>query len=171
MGLAGCGMFSSEPAAVADQPIGCPRVVVVPQLADVVQYRPGPGRDPTDIAARGHLDFGGGCEYGDDRVTVALDIRLRAERGPAAVGDSAPFEYFVAVRSPDGVILNKELFPAAVPFGAAATAELPDPLEVIIPLTSLASGARHEVLIGFQLTPEQLQATRAATRLEVQPIP
>jgi hypothetical protein len=160
---AGCGGDDANVAQYgAGDPIACPTVSIVRDAAEVVQFRPGPGRDLTDVVARGAIaDFSGTCDYSDDGAIVDLDLVIIAERGPAAGGDQAQFEYFVAVADPNRTVLAKEQFRTGVTFeegrdrGIAA-----EELEQIIPMSRTGLGQDYQILVGFQLTPEQLEFNR-----------
>jgi hypothetical protein len=146
------------------QATGCPRVAIVADAAEVVEFRPGPGRDLTDVVARGVMgELGGACEYDSEAGTVTVEVQLPivGERGPAATGDDAAFRYFVAVADPARTILAKEVFDTSVAFEEGQTrAGTVEELEQVIPIPSGAAGAGYQVLIGFQLTPEQLDFNR-----------
>lgn len=177
LGLTGCGGNGEEEAALtedlpppppaerpAPQPTGCPRVAIVDDAAQMMVFRPGPGRDLTDVALRGVIaGFDGGCEYFEDHVNVAMRLSIAAEQGPAATGDSAELDYFIAIADPEGRILTKEVFDASVRFppggDQAGTVET---LDYRIPLEEPAAGRFYRVLVGFQLTPEQLDYNRTS---------
>ncbi|MCH7721637.1 MAG: hypothetical protein IH988_11735 [Planctomycetes bacterium] len=61
----GCGLFGGD-----DYVPPCPRAVVLADAQSVTEFRPGPGRDLTDILNEGAItDLAGGCEYNDDGGT------------------------------------------------------------------------------------------------------
>ncbi|NBC34458.1 MAG: hypothetical protein GVY13_17420 [Alphaproteobacteria bacterium] len=178
VGLAGCGGNGEEEAAAAaddppppapaerpaPQPTGCPRVSILSDAAQMVVFRPGPGRDLTDVALRGVIaGFDGGCEYFDGYVQVAMRLSLAAEQGPAATGDTAGFDYFIAIADPEGRVLSKEVFDTEVRFppggDQGGTVET---LDYRIPLEEPAAGRFYRVLVGFQLTPAQLEYNRGS---------
>lgn len=172
--LAACGGSDEPDAAIAEeppppaarpdpQPTGCPRVSIVGDAAQLVTFRPGAGRDLTDITMRGVIaGFDGGCEYFEDHVGVTMRLSIVAERGPAGSNNDANFNYFIAVADPQERILNKEIFATSVtfPVGGSQAGTL-ETLEYRIPLDRPASGSFYRVLVGFQLTPDQLEYNRA----------
>jgi len=175
LGLAGCGGNDEADPALAEEPppppprpapepTGCPRVAIIDDAAQLVVYRPGPGRDLTDVALRGVIaGFDGGCEYFDDHVAITMRLSIAAEQGPAAVGDTAEFDYFIALADPQERILTKEVFQTSVTFppggDQAGTVET---LGYRIPLDEPATGRFYQVLVGFQLTPQQLDDNRTS---------
>jgi hypothetical protein len=175
LALSGCGSddtgeeaaLEDEPdrpdvrVVVPDDPTGCPRVVVLRDAAQEVQFR-GTSQDLTDMVARATFgDFEGGCQYFDDRVTVDMTLQLFAELGPAAQGREADFEYFVAITDPQNEILAKEVFPTTIAFAEGRNvAGVSEELTQTIPLERLATGAAYSVVLGFQLDEAQLNYNR-----------
>lgn len=157
--LAACGGDSYDPTL----PQGCPEVSVLREASEVTQFRPGGGRDLTDVVARAVIaDYSGECDYVDDpaRVEMEMALALVGERGPAASGPTT-VDYFVSVIDPQGRILNKRVFSAELAFesGAARGGSIQQ-LRQVIPLPSLIEGEAYGVIVGFQLTPEQLRFNR-----------
>ena len=168
--LVGCGSddavdeAAEQPAVrivVPDEPTGCPRVVVLSDAAEEVQFRPG-GRDLTDMVARATFgEFDGGCEYDDDSVTVELSLQVISELGPAARDREARFEYFVAITDPQNRILVKEVFDTTIPFpDGRNVAGVTEELTQRIPLDQLATGVAYDIVLGFQLDDDQLDFNR-----------
>jgi hypothetical protein len=168
--LAGCGSDDTleeeaeQPQVrfvVPDDPTGCPRVVVLRDAAEEVQLRPG-GRDLTDMVARATFgQFDGGCEYDDTGVDVEVTLQLISELGPAATGRQAQFDYFVAVTDPQDVILAKEVFSTTIEFPEGRNvAGVTEELRQRIPLDRLATGPAYDIILGFQLTEDQLDYNR-----------
>ncbi|MSO90768.1 MAG: hypothetical protein EXR01_04165 [Acetobacteraceae bacterium] len=156
-GLAGC----SAPKLTEFQP-SCPRVVIVADAADLSRYRATGGQDLTDLVLDGRIvGFKGGCERENrDYVRTNLTVDLRLTRGPAGVRASQ-VSYFVAVREGD-LILDKRTYTLGIQFP-----ENQDQMRMTGPETSLLvavskekSGAAYDVLIGFQLSAEELALNR-----------
>ncbi len=159
LSLAACG--GGGPVADAP-PTSCPRVAIVTEAARVVQFGPGAGRDPTDIVSRGQIaDYNGTCTYGDGRVTVDLTVDIVGERGPAGSGGDLPLQYFVAIADPTQAIIAKQVFDTSIALAdGASRGGVREQLTQRIPLPDAALGPRYQVLVGFQLTPEQLDYNR-----------
>jgi len=153
VGLSGC----SAPTAT-EMALGCPKVSIIRDLQTVTVFRPGAGRGPSDIAYRGKIaDFAGNCEYGSDGVTVNLNLFVGAEKGPAFSGNSADLRYFVAVTRPEEANpAAKVEFQTAIDFptGKSVAASKED-LAQRIPLPKDVNAKGWNVVVGFQLTPEQ----------------
>ncbi len=157
--LTGCMLFGKG----APQP-PCPRTAVVGDTQKVTQFRPGPGRDLTDIQFEGQIaGLLPDCDYDEDGfVDAGIVISMAFVRGPAAEGNLGRYEYFVAIADAAGEIIAKRVFAIAVEFPEAilrvgATEEItqriyyaPEP-----------DAGEHRIFVGFQLTQEQLDYIRS----------
>lgn len=102
------------------------------------------------------------------RADLALDIAFG--RGPAADGDTATYQYFVAVTRKDIEVIEKEIFPITVTFPQGVNVvELTENVgEIIIPRANEnTSGANFEIIIGFELTEEQIAFNAEGKRFRV----
>ncbi|MSP31029.1 MAG: hypothetical protein EXR09_11480 [Acetobacteraceae bacterium] len=156
-GLAGC----SAPRLTEFAP-SCPRVVILADAADLSRYRASGGRDLTDLVLDGRIvSFKGGCKLeGVDHVRAKLTVDLRLTRGPAGSRVSQ-ISYFVAVREGNQV-LDKQTYNLGINFP-----ENQDQMRLTGPEASLIvavnkdkSAAAYDVLIGFQLSAEELAVNR-----------
>jgi hypothetical protein len=152
-----------EAKAAGDTPaLTCPKVTIPDETREVTQFRTGGAHDMTDVVSRAAvLKYDGGCEYGDKGVTVNLNLVLGAERGPAARDTQGAYQYFVAITDPAGRIIGKQQFDTTIAFSpnvgkGGSTEELVQQ----IPLAQGSSAAGYGIVVGFQLTPEQLAFNR-----------
>lgn len=157
--LAGCGGSDSTAAAPA-----CPAAAILGDAADMSRYR-GTGHDLTDLVIDGRIaGLAGACRREADGTLLHTEVSVRMDlsRGPAATGRTASLAYFVAVTEGDQ-ILDKRVIPLRVEFPANADRiHLEgERLELALPTPPGKSGASYQVLVGFQLTPEDLAFNRA----------
>lgn len=157
--LAGCGMFS-EPAP----PRACPDAVILVDAQRITQYRPGPGRDLTDVQFSGEIArIAGTCVYSDDALTATVIVDIVATRGPAAADAEANLPFFVAVTDEARNIVAKQVFDSAIPIPEGRRrAGVREEIEQVIPLPGDDTVPYYEIIVGFQLTPEQLERNRRA---------
>lgn len=158
--LVGC---SGEPPPSAL----CPAGGILPDANTLVQFREGGGRDVTDMLVQGQIvDIRIGCAYSSQRnkasVTLDLQIAFAAERGPADRTRRAALPYFIAIVDAERNVVVRENFVA----GFEWTDNRPrvgrvDQWEPFIPLKSNAEGPGYQVVIGFQLTADQLAWNRS----------
>ncbi|MDR3538483.1 MAG: hypothetical protein P4L71_18450 [Acetobacteraceae bacterium] len=160
LSLAGCGPDRSEFAPP------CPTPVFEQTLGDVSRYRPGSdGRDLTDLVVQGRLvSVSGQCKLTSrkgDSLLVAVRLGMQVTRGPALQGNAVDLPVFVAVTDGDTILDKKDYvvhaeFPSNVQMVALAGA----PIDMTLPITATKSGAAYQIRIGFQLTPDELEANR-----------
>lgn len=151
--LAGCGNSSGTPDP------GCPRISIVTDLSRATYFRPGAGRDLTDVVAEGELELRDmKCVYARNQVDLDFHVLVGVAPGPAQRERQIDVEYFVAVMDPNRAITAKETFRARVDFGNGRQRRvLDEQITPRIPLGDKAAGGGYDVLVGFQLTPDQLQ--------------
>jgi hypothetical protein len=159
--LAGCGLFERE-----KRPGACPRFLILGGAEEVTKFRPGPGRDVTDIAFRASVaDFKGTCGYDKNTVKVTLSVVFEVERGPAGATRDAAFQYFVAIPQFHPDPAGKQVFPITTRLEGSAPRLVPaEAIDITIPVKDKQLGAEYEVYIGFQLTPEEIEWNRTHRR-------
>ena len=157
--LAGCNPF--------DDPPPCPRVSILKQTSLLTLYGEEPGGDAADVAFELALrTVESDCDLDVDDETgggilVTFALPIYATRGPAAETDRLSVPYFVAIAGPGRRIVAKEVFTAEIAFEAGSErARTVEEIEQWIPLGPGEFGLRYETLVGFQLTPEQLEELR-----------
>jgi hypothetical protein len=190
--LSGCGTMSKTasylnpfsgsssdeaPALVASSAQECPRVAVVEDLNNSTKFQDG-NNTPSYIMASAQLSsIKSQCALHENNVILDMDIMLRGQLGPR--GRVLPtdianitFPYFVAITTPQGEIIAKELFNVSVPFEPQInTTEVEDKLRQVIPLTGDFAAKQFEVLVGFQLTPDELKYNRDMAAQGLAPTP
>lgn len=111
------------------------------------------------------------CRYVDaDPITISLDIDMAFGRGPAATSDRQTYRYWVAVTRRGVAPIEKAYFDVDVrwPRGEAVVNHRERIERIVIPrATPDLSGENFEVLVGFELTPEQLQFNRDGKRFRI----
>ncbi|PWC62534.1 hypothetical protein TSH7_04275 [Azospirillum sp. TSH7] len=159
--LSGCSGMGMGPTNPSEAALACPKVNIVRDLQEVTVFRPG-GKDLTDLESRAALvDFTGSCDYTSNGVTVNVNVYLVAERGPALPGNTAKYQYFVALAQPDDTLVSKAFFDTDVTFvPGQPRAGTREELTPKIPLPKDANAKDWKIYLGFQLTPEQLNFNR-----------
>lgn len=162
--LAACG----GPATTSTVP-PCPRVGILADAARMTVFREGPGRDITDVQSLSQIGgFSGSCYYTDKQRTVMVDLRIEvtSERGAAANGPrSADLPYFVSILNKNREIIAQQDFILRADYPVnSVRVGLFDEIEQRLPLKDGEYGDAYEVLIGFRLTPDQLEWNRQNRR-------
>jgi len=111
------------------------------------------------------------CRYvDDDPITMAIELDMAFGRGPAATSDRQTYRYWVAVTRRGFAPIEKQYFDIDVRFprGEAVVSRTEAINRIVIPrATADTSGENFEVLVGFDLTPEQLAFNRAGKRFRI----
>jgi hypothetical protein len=111
------------------------------------------------------------CRYiGSDPITVALVANMAFGKGPKAAPAGRDVVYWVAVTRKDVAPIARERYTmrVVVPEGQDRVRLSSPTIEVVIPRANAGvSGANFEVLVGFELSPEQLEFNRNGKRFRV----
>jgi len=155
LALAGCAA-EPPPAAI------CPAVRVLQDPGTITKFKPGPGRDITDILFQaGFSGVTGDCEIAETDVAIDFAVQITAQRGPADTEKRAAMSIFMAVQDPDRQILSREAFDIEIPFDGNQTRVVyADEFEGRIPLPAGQAADGYTVFLGFVLTREELQFNR-----------
>lgn len=148
-----------------EMPPPCPRAVVGENAGRLTRFS-GAGTDPADVAFEAEItDVTGTCVYDGDTIEVEMQIQLVASRGPAATDDTAKFNYFVAVARTDKTILSRDAFDAAIELPGNQTRNgTVDEIDQTIPIAKGESGANLVIVVGFEMTPDELEYNRKQGR-------
>ncbi len=151
----------------------CPQIEIVTELAAFHDFADPQSMKASDLVSLVEISQAqSACEYTAKSVTVDLKVTFDGMLGPKGrLHDSdRPFfsyPFFVAVTSPGGQILVKEVFGASLTYDAGQNRHAYyENLRQIVPVKSRGDGSRHKVLVGFQLTPEQLAYNREMIKLQ-----
>jgi len=152
--------------AVLDPPVQppCPPILVLKDAAQLVRYRPGPGRDVTDALFDANVaNFQAKCKYDRKRTKVNVDLYVDFDvrRGPANTTRKAAFDYFVAIPKFYPAPQGKRVFTTTAAFkGYQTRLRYRDHVELAVPLDPKRPRDEYAVYLGFQLTPEDVEANR-----------
>ncbi|MEQ9506205.1 MAG: hypothetical protein RLO80_08020 [Hyphomonas sp.] len=110
------------------------------------------------------------CRYfKDEPLEAEIEVDFAFGKGPAATANSHNYRYFVAVTRRNGKVLAKEYFDTQADFSrgiVTSGSELVN--RIAIPRADESiSGVNFEVVVGFELTPEQLEFNRSGSRFRL----
>lgn len=147
-------------AAVVSVPAyACPSAAVHPETAKLVQMGAGGQANARAYEARISAPAVACQTVGAD-MTVNLTFKVDATLAPNVQAKPVKAPYFVVVMVA-GKIVAKEIFPVTLAFGPGvdkiATTETVD--KISLPLRRNAK-PDYEILVGFQLSPEQMRAVQ-----------
>jgi hypothetical protein len=160
LGLGGCSIFSKK------QPPPCPEINILADAARFTQFKPGTGRDITDTVLSGEITgYKGACSYDKDakQMTVTLQVQMTFTKGPAAPGNDAKAQYFVALPAFFPKPEAKQVL--GVQFAFAANADhvqiTDNQVEVKFQVKDFGKDIpNREIYVGFQLDQDELDYNR-----------
>lgn len=149
----------------------CPVIGSVYDAARYVKMADGSGELYSDIEFTGEIvDVRIFCRYTDDNpLDAEIEIDFAYGKGPAANADGHTYPYFVAVTRRNGKVLARETFASQADFrGKTLTGKSELVNRITIPRADGSiSGVNFEIVVGFELTPEQLEFNRAGKRFRL----
>jgi hypothetical protein len=172
---------AERPRSFVDRMIGndprpnvgpCPLMGVLYDSSRLVDFAEPNNQRYANIDHTGEMQgVHGLCRYVDaDPITMSLDIDMAFGRGPASTSDRQTYRYWVAVTRRGRAAIAKQYFDVDVRFprGEAAVSHTEHIDRIVIPrATPDTSGENFEILVGFELTPEQLQFNRDGRRFRI----
>ena len=169
--LSGCSTARQVFSETPENSGPCPSALSLYDAHRVVRFN-GPDTVYDSVGFTGEiLNVSSLCSYyGENPILANLEIDMAFGRGPSAVGDTETYEYFVAVTRRDLAMIHKEVFPIRVRFPAGQDRVfLTETIDAIsIPRASeTTSGVNFEILVGFELTDEELAYNRSGRRFRV----
>jgi hypothetical protein len=111
------------------------------------------------------------CRYLDaDPIQMSVEVDMAFGRGPASTADRQTYRYWVAVVRRGFAPIEKAYFDVDVRWsrGESIVTRTEAIENIVIPRANAdTSGENFEILIGFDLTPEQLAFNRAGKRFRI----
>ena len=142
----------------------CPTVSVVEELSTVSEFADTASQTLENLISKAKMvKSKSNCEFNGKTATVDLQLTFEGALGPKALGmTNFSYPFFVAVTAPNGSILAKEVFSAPLSHSSADDPTTHyETLRQIIPISNELQGPQYKILIGFQLTQEQLAYNRS----------
>lgn len=138
----------------------CPSVNVLPDAVRVTQMANGKADLKAEIREPAIA-----CSVAGGKAKSKLSFWVKSAIAPTAAVAARSVPYFVAIIV-DGEVIGKEVFTLALPFaGNDRKLMVKEKVaHVDIPVAKGRAAEDYAVMIGFQLTPEQVQYNRTASR-------
>lgn len=143
----------------------CPRINIVDELSSLSEF----AGDMTEnnLVSRVNLyQVESSCSIQRKQVSIDLKLAFDGSLGPKAKmrNNDKPFfsyPFFVAVTNQDGVVLAKEVFAASMTYERNEdTHTYYENLRQLIPIGNADQASRFTVMLGFQLSEDQLDYNR-----------
>jgi len=161
-GVFAAGLLSactSSEQVELERALPCPSVGALSGTETLTLFS-GNGTDVTDIVLTAEIErVVNKCEYDIDDGIIFVDLAFRgtAEIGPAATSREITVPLFIALTELDARVLRKDVFPMTLAFegNQRQTSFIHTIEETKVPYVARIDGSAYEILVGFQLTPEQ----------------
>jgi hypothetical protein len=158
--VAACGGPSNEEKAVATY---CPNPFVVQDATSLTRFKPGPGRDPRDIAFQASLTGTGvTCEAGRKKLEVTLKLRVSVDAGPSLVGGTTSVPYFVRLLNGGGVSEGQDFNATFKLSTASPRGSSVEEIALTLPYNTPSDLGAYRIAVGLKPTPEELEYNRRA---------
>ncbi len=156
----GCGLGSTSSSARAA--LTCPRLVRAAQTDTIALFGSG-GHQAKDVVVDARIRNGEvTCKKEEGGIAVNLELNFEGERANPATADAA-LPYFVALIDPQEKVLAQNAFDITIQFvpGERVRRMPAEKITVHLPTHTPAAAGQYTVIVGFQLTPDQLAFNRA----------
>jgi len=134
---------------------GCPNVGILRDAGTLRITGPDGNQQATAVMS----SLGASCAYGDDGVTVNARLGIVGEAQAGYAAGAIPLDYFVVVTDPERNVIAKQVFGSTIALNGGQGAVIED-LQQFIPAPRTVDARWYEVLVGFQLPPEQAITNR-----------
>lgn len=145
----------------------CPQVEIVNDLSSISDFSDPRKQNKDNLISRVDIKSAEStCKLASKSATVDLKLKFEGDLGAKGRKNKAdkPFfsyPFFIAVTSPGGQIMAKEIFAASLTYNPGENTHIySENLRQIIPITSKKHAHQYRILIGFQVTPDQLTYNR-----------
>ncbi|MEL6569930.1 MAG: hypothetical protein AAFQ22_16075 [Pseudomonadota bacterium] len=167
--LAGCDTIVRDALDTRQNAGPCPSAASLYESARVVKLED--GENFGNITYTGEItDVRLFCRYvGDAPLYAQLELDFAFGKGPNASDNQHVYTYWVAVTRRNGNVLAKERFATQADFSDSKVDAVTETVSrITIPRADESiSGANFEILVGFELTEEQLQFNRDGKRFRL----
>lgn len=145
----------------------CPQVQIVDDLSSISDFSNPRKQAKNNLVSRVDLKSAQStCKLSSKTAIIDLKLLFNGKLGPKGrkKASEKPFfsyPFFIAVTTPTGKIMAKEIFAASITYSSDEKEHTySENLRQIIPIKSKNQANNYHVLIGFQVTPEQLAYNR-----------
>lgn len=156
-----------EAEPILDRAEGCPIVEIMPSARSITYFE---NEMSGRMVARASIsEIRGGCEYKNGGMEIDLDILMKGKitslgrfEGNQDMEAFMTFPYFVAVSTPQGLPVDKQILATAMQFKPMVDdLDHAEKITQFIPLANAREGANYKILVGFQLNRKQMEYNRA----------
>jgi hypothetical protein len=154
--LAGCADTTQAP------PMFCPQVAVLQQAQTLTAFLPGRSDVASQVTTAQITGVAGSCKLEEDKNQLLVNFQagFTASNGPANNGNTLTLPFFVALANGDNIV-SKTDYTIALPFNGNASMTQVTSKPVKVELSNDHASKNIQILVGFELTPDQLSYAEA----------
>jgi len=147
----------------------CPRIEIMNELGMLHEFAYADIQTKADLISSATIaSIISQCSYDPKRLIISAEISFSGELGSKSIEYEnetlLSYPFFVAIVSPDNKILTKETFTATLTYQKDSRyAHNYKKIQQTIPVISAEHGKFYKIMIGFQLTKDQLKYNRLTT--------
>lgn len=141
----------------------CPEIELVRDLKELHQFSGHNNYDHNDkIATVTLVEIDGQCQYRGNEMALRIDMTFDAVLGPKSrIFDqdqpTISYPYFIAITDSTGEIVDKELHGVSLRFSSDENSKTHiEDFKKIVNLNNLSGTPPYIIMVGFQLSPEEL---------------
>jgi hypothetical protein len=141
----------------------CPRVVVLADAASATVFAQGAPQTAENRVYKARIaNTYAQCETTKTEIQANLTLGFKIDAGPAPAPGAQTVNYFVATTEVDARVLGKDVraFNVVLPPGVPMVEAQVRVEGLHIPISEGNTSRNYEIVVGFQLTPEQVQYNR-----------
>lgn len=142
----------------------CPQIELVNDLKELHQFSGENNYDQSERIATVTFDtVKGECQRKGNKIAIQIEMRFDASLGPKSrVFDkdqpTISYPYFIAVTDSSGEVVDKELHGVSLRFSSDENSKAHlESFKKIIDLKNISGSPPYLVMVGFQLSPEELR--------------
>jgi len=163
--VAGLGACTSN-AEKARQQGFCPKGFTVGDAASLTRFKPGPGRDPTDVQFRAEVvKVESACDFDKNGANVDTKVTIAVLEGPSVQNRTVSLGYFVAVLDPNKRVVARQEFTSEFTFAGNRNRMVGlEELSEHVPGLTTKDAANYQIVVGLLVTQDELNYNRQRQR-------
>lgn len=147
--LSGCSYFAKP---VED--FTCPRTGFVAGTDKVTFLAPGTTEVGSSAVIKG---FTGDCRFKNNQAEINISLPFAVKKGAGGAElKEVQLPYFIAVLTSDDEILQRHAFSTTITFDNTGVGTTTEDHRLKLPLSAPADVHKYKIVMGFALTPDQL---------------
>jgi len=156
-----CALFLTGCAGSKTEELPCPDTGLILAASKLTSFNAATAREEDMLVDATLGNYRGACRMRQDNLEFMLEVDIAARRGDAGKDlKRAKFPYFIAILDPAENVLQRQGFSTTVSFDNNGSGVTTEKHILRLSLEDKKTVRQHKVVIGFELTPEQLAYNR-----------